>query len=312
MNDLMLSIYIPTYNHEKYIAQALDGILMQKTKYSYEVLIGEDCSPDGTRNILKEYEKKYPEKFQMFYREHNMNGKVPNNAGDLKRRCKGKYIIGLEGDDYWTDENKLEKQISFLESHPDYLAVAHNCVVVDANSMPNGEQYPECKDEEYTLKHFVSEIMPGQLTTIMYRNYMRGDVIDTSLFQKGLRPGDRLNYFALASNGKIHCIQKVMSAYRHIKNEGTSYSAIHKYDFEKSEQWNLGLVEYAKVINNKQAQKYAEMLYFRNLMNGYSAKQCNVKEFFDSMKKLDYRAGTVILYARYWINHHIFHKKIWI
>ena len=96
MDDVILSIYVPTYNHEKYIARALDSILMQKTDYAYEVLVGEDASTDNTRAVLKEYEKKYPGRFQMYYREKNMHKQKVRNAGDLIRRCSGKYIIALE------------------------------------------------------------------------------------------------------------------------------------------------------------------------------------------------------------------------
>lgn len=312
MQELMLSIYVATYNHEKYITRALDSILMQKTKYSYEVLVGEDASTDGTRNVLKEYEKEHPGRFQIFYREKNMHRQTPNNARDLKNRCQGKYIIALEGDDYWLDEYKIEKQIDFLESHPDYLAVAHNCIVVGEDSQANGEEYPECRDEEYTLKHFVSEIMPGQLTTFMYRNYFKNDILDRSLFNKGLHPGDRLTYFAFVLNGKIHCIQEVMSAYRHIKSGGTSFSATLKYDFEKMERWNYGLVEYARKLNHSEGIKYSELIYFRNLVNGLKAGQCGKKEFFVYLKKVDYRAKTICLYLKHWIRHHILHKTIWV
>lgn len=308
----MLSIYVPTYNHENFIEQALDSILMQKTKYSYEVLVGEDCSTDGTREILMEYEKKYPGKFQMYYREKNMYGQVPNNANDLKNRCNGKYIIALEGDDYWTDEYKIEKQISFLEEHSEYLGVAHNCVVVDENSNQKDEQYPECKDEEYTIKHFVSEIMPGQLTTLMYRNFLKYDIIDMSLFKKGLKPGDRLIYFALVLNGRVKCVQEVMSAYRHIQEGGSSYSANYKYDFIAAEKLNLGMIEYAKTIESKEGIKYAQMLYFRNLMNGLSSKRYGVKEFINYMKNINNKASTVLLYSKHWFRHHILHKAIWV
>lgn len=312
MDRVMLSVYVTTYNHEKYIAQCLESILMQKTQYSYEVLVGEDCSPDGTREILKEFEKKYPGRFRMFYREHNMHGAKINNARDLKNRCTGKYIIALEGDDYWTDELKIEKQINFLENHPEYLAVAHNCVVVNENSEPNGEVYPECKDEEYSLKHLVSTIMPGQLTTVMCRNYMLGDVMDTSLFDQGLHPGDRLCYFALASNGKIHCMQEVMSAYRHIEKEGTSYSATHKYNFINDELWNWGCVEYALKLNNSDSIKYAELMYFRNLMNGLSSGQCSIKDVIQYTKKIRHKTRTILLYVKHWFRHHVMHKKIWV
>ena len=96
MKEPILSVYIATYNHEKYIADALDSVIMQKTKYPFEVLVGEDCSTDGTRDILKSYELKYPGLFTIFYRDHNMYNETPNNAADIKTKCRGKYIVALE------------------------------------------------------------------------------------------------------------------------------------------------------------------------------------------------------------------------
>lgn len=308
----MLSIYVLTYNHEKHIAKALDSILMQKTQYSYEILVGEDCSTDGTRKVLETYEKKYPGKFQMFYREKNMYGQIPSNASDLRSRCKGKYVIALEGDDYWLDEYKLEKQIKFLEEHPEYIGVAHNCVVVDENSKEKEEDYPECKDKEYTIKHYVSEIMPGQLTTLMYRNIIKDENVDTSLLEKGLGLGDRLTYFALILNGKIRCIQESMSAYRFVYKSGSSFTANYKFDFIKTEKINLNMIEYAEKINSPEGIKYAELLYFRNLMNGVSSKQCNLRQIFGYMKNIKHKINTVLLYIMYWFKNHILHQKLWV
>lgn len=311
VHDIILSVYIPTYNHEKYIAQALEGVLKQKTKYKFEVLVGEDCSTDNTRAIVKEYEEKYPGRFQIFYREHNMYGKTPNNSVDLRQRCKGKYIMCLEGDDFWIDECKIEKQIDFLENNPEYLGVAHNCIVVDEESKPNGEMYPECKEEEYTLKHFVSEIMPGQYATLMYRNYYIDEYMDTSILKKGLRPGDRVTYFALTLNGRIRCIQEPMTAYRHVKKSGTSFSATYKYSFENAENWNYSLVQYARNFD-KNVIKYTEMIYFRNLMIGLKERQCTKKQIFKYMKKINYKFSVVGLYIKHWIRHHLLHKKLWV
>ncbi len=312
MEKPMLSIYIPTYNHEKYIARALDSVLMQKTQYSYEVLVGEDVSLDGTRTILQEYEAKFPGKFTMFYREKNMHGTEVSNALDLKRRCRGKYIVGLEGDDFWTDENKLEKQITFLETHPEYLAVAHNCVVVGDDSLPNGEQYPECKDEEYTLRHFVSEQMPGQLTTVMYRNYITEPYMDTSLFERRLSPGDRLLYFALATHGKVFCMQEVMSAYRHVTTHGSSFSATSRYSFKKDEHWYFELMQYALQQSNKTASKYAQLLYFRSLLQGVKQRQITVREFCKYSSYIPKKLTTAWLYGEYVLRHHVLHKELWV
>ena len=293
-----LSIYVPTFNHEHYIVQALDSILMQETAYTYEVLVGEDCSTDNTRAVLKEYEKQHPGKLQVFYREQNMRkqGSAVGNSGDLRSRCRGKYIIALEGDDYWTDPCKIDKQIRFLEEHPDYIAVAHNCVVVDHDSNRKEETYPQCTDTEYTFDHFARDIMPGQLTTVMLRNVYHDDRYDTSLLSKRIIPGDRLIYFWLLSNGKIHCIQEEMSAYRHVTTQGSSFSATSKYHFATYETLYSIFMEYARERNHKEALLCAERLYFRNLRVGSVFGQCSLKDSLRYFRKIRNKAKVLLLY----------------
>ena len=130
----ILSVCIVTYGQEKYISQAIDSVLMQKTKYNFEILVAEDASPDNTREILKRYENDYPNRFKILFLNENTYNTKRNAFIRLFEMALGKYIIVLEGDDYWVDENKIESQIEFLETHPDYIAVAHNCVMVDENS----------------------------------------------------------------------------------------------------------------------------------------------------------------------------------
>lgn len=108
-----------SYNLEKYIAEALDSILMQKVNFKYNIVVGEDCSTDNTRQILQEYASKYPDKFTLLLHKKNL-GVVANFATTLKS-CQGKYIALLDGDDYWTDPFKLQKQVDFLESNKDYF-----------------------------------------------------------------------------------------------------------------------------------------------------------------------------------------------
>ena len=311
----MLSVYVATYNHEKYIEKALDSIFAQKTKYTYEVLIGEDCSTDSTREILKRYEKSHPKyiesgKLTIFYRKTNMYKQRPSNSGDLKKRCRGKYVIALEGDDYWIDDTKIEKQIDFLERHPENIAVAHNCLVVDENSLYKNETYPECKDTEYTLKHFMNNIVPGQLTTVMYRNVYNNFLIDTSLMESGLMPGDRLLYLTLILNGKIYCIQKAMSAYRHITTHGDSFSATHKYSFVEAEKYYKAIMMYMQKFDLRE-KRYGEILYFRCLMKGLKVRQCTLQKakfYFNSMKYKGYAIWMWILYK--W-RKDVMHKRIW-
>ena len=110
-----IDILIPTYQHEKYIAQAIESVLMQETKYRYRMVICEDCSTDGTREIVLGYAEKYPEKIALLLWKKNSRSVGLKNAQTGRRLCNSKYYIGLEGDDYWLSRKKLEKQTSFLE-----------------------------------------------------------------------------------------------------------------------------------------------------------------------------------------------------
>lgn len=227
ISNIKLSIICATYNHEKYIKYALESIIMQEVNFEYEVLIGEDCSTDNSRDILKEYEKNYPRKLKVFYREKNLGSE--NNFKDLYEKAKGKYLIVLETDDYWISKKKLQLEVDYLDQHPECLAVAHKCVMVDENNKVINLKYPECKKKNYTLSEFKKELLPGQTTTIMYRNYYLDNIgINTNLCTKNeykIGPGDKRKAFMLASQGKIICLDEYLSAYRYVQKGGSSYTA---------------------------------------------------------------------------------------
>ncbi|PRY48318.1 glycosyl transferase family 2 [Arcticibacter pallidicorallinus] len=128
-SEVMVSICCITYNHEKYIAEAIDSFLMQETSFQYEILIGEDSSSDGTKAILADYVARYPGRIQVFSSETNL-GAVKNFTNVLKR-SKGKYIAFCDGDDFWTDAKKLQKQVDFMEGNDDYIICCHYSQVID-------------------------------------------------------------------------------------------------------------------------------------------------------------------------------------
>lgn len=311
-----LSIYIATYNHERYIEKALDSIFLQKTHYSFEVLVGEDCSTDKTRNVLKKYEQLHKDfvrsgKLKIFYRNHNMYREIPDNADDLKSRCNGKYIIALEGDDYWIDDMKIEKQISFLESHSEYIGVSHNCIVVDENGNVTGEKYPECKRSEYSISDYMSNILPGQLTTLMYRNIYADSTINCTLLKKGLSPGDKLIVLVLLCYGDIYCMQECMSAYRHITTHGDSYSARHKYSFEEDERWYREVVLYLDAVAPSLT-KYGDELYVRCIMKGIKERQCTIVKAIKSCKIVRNKFDSLWAWCVYKVHKDILHKELWL
>lgn len=132
MPDPLLSVRIATYQHAGFIAQCLDRVLAQQTNFPFEILIGEDCSTDGTRDIVFDYADRYPEKIRVITADMNVGIKA--NGQRLREACRGKYIALLEGDDYWTDPMKLQKQVDFLESNPDYVLCYHDFTMLDAGT----------------------------------------------------------------------------------------------------------------------------------------------------------------------------------
>jgi glycosyltransferase involved in cell wall biosynthesis len=131
-----VSVFMITYNHEPYIAQALDSILMQKVNFDLDIVIGEDHSTDRTAEIVKAYASKYPDKIKAVYQEKNLGS--TRNFIETLRRCTGKYIAYLEGDDYWTDPLKLQKQADLLEKIPSISLVFHQAEIIT----PTGETFP--------------------------------------------------------------------------------------------------------------------------------------------------------------------------
>lgn len=304
--EIMVSVVIPTYNHEKYIEQAIDSVLMQKTQYSMEVLVGEDKSTDNTKKILQEYEKTHQGKVRVFYRECNLSSAILENAPDLRRRASGKYIITLEGDDFWTDINKIETQVSFLEEHSEYVAVAHLCDVVDEYGQHLNEEYPSCKEEDYNLNHYLDGIYPGQLATVMCRNFCKQEIFDSTILERHLSPGDRLLYFALVTNGKVKCIQKSMSAYRHVRIGGTSYSANYKYDFEQDERWYSELLLFSRKQNK--GVQYVEALYLGCLIHGVRERAISLRKAAEYMNNIDNKFVACMLFLKRMLDIHIFRR----
>lgn len=263
-----ISIIIAVYNHEKYVEQTINSVLEQKTDYEIEVFVGEDCSTDRSREVLMALENKCPKHFHFIYRDKNVGAK--KNFKDLFSRITGDYFIILEGDDYWIYPYKLQKQVEFLESHKEYVLCSHNTIVVDENSNNTDIDYPECKDNDYTLYHFRQGLLPGQTATNLYRNYYKIKGFDYSLENIPFTAGDRRRAFQCATQGKVHCIQEKWSAYRYITNGGSSFSANHKRTKEKTKialEYYHSMIEYSKKLRNKEAIVASEELYYLTLLS---------------------------------------------
>lgn len=225
----LVSVWVITYNHEKYIRQCLDGIFMQKVDFPYEILTHDDASPDGTADIIREYEAKYPGIIRPIYQTENQYSKVGFSAISRfnSERTRGKYIALCEGDDYWTDPGKLQMQVDFLEAHPEYVGTAHNvrCIneLGEQISVDFFSEYPE---HVYTLDDYKNRRLPGQLASFVFKNiYSDMDEDLKDKYYNCKANGDEKLCFLCSSHGPIYCFSNSMSVYRRVTGEGTSWNA---------------------------------------------------------------------------------------
>ncbi|MDR3243416.1 MAG: glycosyltransferase, partial [Elusimicrobiota bacterium] len=209
----LVSVSCLAYNQVNFIRQALDGFVMQKTNFSFEVLINDDASTDGTADIIREYEKKYPDIIKPIYQLENQYSKKISSISKtfIFPRVKGKYLAFCEGDDYWTDPNKLQKQVDFLESHPDYSICFHRAnTFYEYGSNPSTTSHNMIAGRtdwslEYLLK--TDFIMTA---SVMYR--LHEDIKE--LIPNNILSIDWYLHLLHAKVGKIGFIDEVMSAYR--------------------------------------------------------------------------------------------------
>ncbi len=211
-----VSVAVMTYQHARYIRECLDGILMQKTDFPFEICLGEDESIDGTREICKEYAEKYSDKIRLFLRSRKdviyMNGFATGrfNFTETLKACKGKYIALCEGDDYWTDPLKLQKQVDFLEKNSGYSICFHNVKVLKDSEFNN--DYLTWKVPETTTLNCLINGNYIHTVSCVFRNNFGGNPLPDILYKSPL--GDYALHIINAQYGKIKKLDDCMAVYR--------------------------------------------------------------------------------------------------
>ncbi len=227
--DCKLSVIFITYNHEEYVERALRSVLMQQTDFDFEVVVGEDCSTDSTREIVSAIADEYPEgKVRLLFREHNLG--PTRNVYETTMACKGRYLAYLEGDDYWTDENKLQRQVDFLDKHPEYIGVTHDMVLVDENDEPITDadtlkvaDLYHCPVGSFTLADYKSgDVWPGHYATLVSRNiYVDARYDYTILYRAHDFVDDAMILLFLLLSGDIYRMPDSMSVWRYVSKKGS-------------------------------------------------------------------------------------------
>ncbi len=229
MNNIMVSVICTVYNHEKYLRKCLDGFVMQKTNFKFEVLIHDDASTDSSADIIREYEKKYPDIIKPIYQTENQHSKgIKISSTYLFPVAKGKYLAFCEGDDYWCDENKLQKQFDIMESNPDCSICVHKVAHVSENGMMLNKNNPnfEISKSHFNCREFFNELfvnsyLPFQTSSYFIRLSMF-DYENKPCFWENCDVGDVPIILYCISKGNLCYIDKVLSCYR--KNSNGSWS----------------------------------------------------------------------------------------
>ena len=222
-DEIMVSVHCLTYNHGKYIRKTLSSFVEQKTNFKFEVLIHDDASTDNTAQIIHEFELTYPEIIKPIYQKENQYSKGTRIVREFQlSRAKGKYMAVCEGDDFWIDKNKLQKQVDYMETHPDCTLTFHNAVIVDTNNdvirnsfLPKNEFYKSYfKDEArmYTTDEMI-KLDFAPTNSLMFRTKDVSKYCDFCEMRQRVC-GDLIMRILFTSFGYAYYFPEKMSAYR--------------------------------------------------------------------------------------------------
>lgn len=251
MSTKLVSICCITYNHAPYIRQCLEGFLMQKTTFPFEIIINDDCSTDGTTEIIKEYANKYPDLFVPIFHEENQYQKGVRGiyAKFVYPKVRGKYIALCEGDDYWIDPLKLQKQVDFLESHPDYGLVYGGAKVFYQSRNEYGKNLigSSCLDVDDLL--IANRVVT--LTTCFHRTLYLHYVNEIMPLLDRSKMGDYPLWLYIAFHSKLHFFSEPLGVYR-VLDESVS----HNRNAREEAEFVLSSYSIKKMFVEKYGKKY--------------------------------------------------------
>lgn len=228
MNNPLVSVCIITYRHEKYIRQSIESALEQRLNCTWEIIIADDYSPDGTRDILLEYKQKYPDLIRLLLQEKNVGG--GRNFTDLLSAAKGKYIAYLEGDDYWADPGKLQRQINFLEANPDYGFVSTDAsffIERDHKMVTYPLIFP--RDTDITIELLLKKNRVISLTSVFRTDvFSQSSGILTVAEDRKWKMGDYPLWLEMAGKTKLRYMNSRSGVYRVLQNSVTGRHDVSK------------------------------------------------------------------------------------
>jgi glycosyltransferase involved in cell wall biosynthesis len=243
MDSAYVNVLMPTYNHKAYIAEAIESVLKQKTAFSFELVIGEDCSTDGTKEIVLKYQEKNPQIIRLITPDSNVGSRANNRR--MLEYCQGRYIAFCDGDDYWHHPGKLQKQVDFLDSHPNYglvhtdfdkLKVDKGKLISNFQSQSK-KRIPEgCVYEELLQGTFIATC-----TVCARRELVDGWQKDAEFSNMRFVHGDYSKWLFVAWHSKIGYLPVSTATKRELRN-----SMSHSDNLQKRYDYYMNLHEIKK------------------------------------------------------------------
>lgn len=296
--QILVSISCITYNHKLYIEKCLDGILMQKTTFPFEILIHDDCSNDGTTEIIKEYEKKFPLILKAIYEVENQyqKGKPIGTMVWNYPRAKGKYIAFCEGDDFWIDKNKLQKQVDFLENNPEYgMCYTRNNVYLQKT------ERIKLRKQGKKIAGYDDLFLYGNriatLTVLLRKEILDLYYKDINPADKGWKMGDLPMWLYFYKTSKVKRLPFISATYRVLE-----VSASHFIDEKKRAEFRQSSFDvrlfFAQKFNNYELlEKYKQLQQFYNFVEKEDIK--NIRTQGKIVRKYLSRKKLFIYYSSF-------------
>lgn len=208
MEELLVSCCVRTYNQAAYISKGLDSILAQSTSFDYEIIVSDDCSKDGTVEILKEYQQKYPQKIRLILGDTNVGG--PANFRRVIEASDAKYLAFLDGDDYYCDAYKLQKQVDFLENNPQYAACFHNVYNKRGDDLVS-----LFLPLNFKAVHTAEDVITKKWFLPIHSVVLRREFVSFPDWYETVMNDDYVVNMAVAMHGPYYYMPDVMAVYRH-------------------------------------------------------------------------------------------------
>ena len=280
MNDITVSVITTAYNHEKYIRQTIESIVSQETDFNFELLINDDCSTDGTADIIREYEAKYPDIVHPIYQTENQYSKGVNIPKLLIDRAQGEHVAFCEGDDYWCDNTKLQRQVDKLYECPEYAACVHQTTELNCLT---GEKRQMSARKGNGVIGFEDVIQGGnkafQMSSLLVKRELLKDA-ELDKLQSISKAGDYPLSMFLTLKGGIYYIDRTMSVYRAYSSEDSWTLYIRKHP-EAAVKYNQEMIKILELIDAMSRQQYTGLIQERIRAHRYDMlKNQNSRETF--------------------------------